>query len=745
MVTGTDSVVLTLPITIYRANGTSVVVNKAQTITKSKTGAVGATGAGAVVAVLSNEAHVLPAATDGTVSSYVGSGTQVRVYEGATELQYDGSGLSNGTWTMSSVATNITRGGLTDSGSYLTVADHSTVATGVDASSIVYTLTGKSSLGVTFTITKAQSFSKSKIGATGSTGSTGSTGGTGPAGPTVVVTSDRPATFTATDGSLDAAQADLIFTATTQGLAGPTFAWTFSGLQTNPTASTTATQTITAAQFGSAKAAIVTCTVNSTYVDKITVVRLEKSTASAGATVNQTDAITNAAILAAQTAANNARGEADFAVTAINNIASDSKFTPTEKVFARTQWNIAVSEKVGINAQAALFLVTTENATYNTKFIDLGTYLNAGSTWSTGIPFWIRDAGLDDTETITGSLFRLAFTNFYDARTALLNKVAAAAVHAGNKITSGNVGTFIADAAISNTQIGGTIMSTTFVSGSAGWAINKAGSAEFSNAIFRGSLVGADITGATGTFSGTISAGSVNFASSVGTTTVYATPGTYTLTVPALMNSMKVTMWGAGGGGAGGGTWNYGAGTGGGKSTLATISLSGLTPGATFSITVGAGGSGGAAVPIGTTSSPGVTGNVGAPGGTSFLTGYGSSAGGSGGTTNNTSNPRNATSPYSGSGHSGTNGQGVGGGAGGIYEGYYFVSYNTDAGDNATGYGNGGGGGASGGNFGDGSTAGGAGSNGRVQVEFYDSAGVVLRPEMATLKTELRNQGLTIT
>lgn len=104
-------------------------------------------------------------------------------------------------------------------------------------------------------------------------------------GPSVLVTPDRVSTFTATDGTLDASQANIVFTASVSGVASPTYVWSFSGFQTAPTNSGTSTQTITAAQFGTAKSAIVTCTVNDTYTDKVTVVRLEKSTAAAGATV----------------------------------------------------------------------------------------------------------------------------------------------------------------------------------------------------------------------------------------------------------------------------------------------------------------------------------------------------------------------------------------------------------------------------------------------------------------------------
>lgn len=246
----------------------------------------GDSGLNAVTAILSNEAHVFPATSTGAVSSYTGSGTQIRVYEGATELIYDGAGTSNGTWKLTSTATNITVGTVTDSGSYATVGNHSGVSSGTDNSSITYTLTGKTASGNSFTIVKTQTFSKSKTGATGADGAAGADGAPGPQGPAVLVTTDRPATFTATDGTLDASQANIIFTASVSGITSPTYTWSFSGLQTNPTASTTSTQTITSAQFGTSKSAIVTCTVSGTYVDKVTIVRLEKSTAAAGATKN---------------------------------------------------------------------------------------------------------------------------------------------------------------------------------------------------------------------------------------------------------------------------------------------------------------------------------------------------------------------------------------------------------------------------------------------------------------------------
>jgi len=135
------------------------------------TGATGPNGSGGISAVISKSSHVFPADTTGAVTSYVNSGTELRVYEGATELAYDGAGTSNGTWTFSSgTPSNITVGSITDSGTYATIGQHSGVSAGTDTSLITYTITGKSSSGVSFTLTQTQTFTKSKVGATGPTG-----------------------------------------------------------------------------------------------------------------------------------------------------------------------------------------------------------------------------------------------------------------------------------------------------------------------------------------------------------------------------------------------------------------------------------------------------------------------------------------------------------------------------------------------------------------------------------------------
>ena len=206
--------------------------------------------------VLSNEAMTVAAASDGTVASLSGVATTATVLLGGVD--------DSANWAL----TAGTPSGMTGA---LSGKTYSVTALSADNAYVDLTAsrTGFASL------TKRFSVAKSRQGAQGVQG------------PSVTITANRALSFTSTDGTLDTSQADIVFTAATTGITSPTYAWTFTGLQTNPTASTTTTQTVTAAQFGTSKSATVTCTVG-TYKETLTIVRLEKSTAAAGATVGAT-------------------------------------------------------------------------------------------------------------------------------------------------------------------------------------------------------------------------------------------------------------------------------------------------------------------------------------------------------------------------------------------------------------------------------------------------------------------------
>jgi hypothetical protein len=119
-------------------------------------------GVDAVSVILPNITHILPATSDGTVGSYVGSGTTITVYDGTRVVVYDGTGTTDGTWKVVATPTNITVGTLVDSGSFLTVGDHSVVSAGTDTAFISYAITGKTFDGRAIDIKAQQSFTKSK-------------------------------------------------------------------------------------------------------------------------------------------------------------------------------------------------------------------------------------------------------------------------------------------------------------------------------------------------------------------------------------------------------------------------------------------------------------------------------------------------------------------------------------------------------------------------------------------------------
>jgi hypothetical protein len=65
------------------------------TIVKLFNGADGEDGVDGLTALLTNEAHTLPRTTAGAIT-YTGSGTDILLFEGTTQLEYDGIGTANG-------------------------------------------------------------------------------------------------------------------------------------------------------------------------------------------------------------------------------------------------------------------------------------------------------------------------------------------------------------------------------------------------------------------------------------------------------------------------------------------------------------------------------------------------------------------------------------------------------------------------------------------------------------------------
>jgi hypothetical protein len=121
-------------------------------------------GTDAITAILSNEAHTVPASNNGDVISFVGSGTKIQVFLGSTELQYVASNPTSGQFTLTATGSNITPGAVTADGLKASVADHS--AMDADVATITYSINVEG----TVTVTKVQSITKSKQGEPGSLG-----------------------------------------------------------------------------------------------------------------------------------------------------------------------------------------------------------------------------------------------------------------------------------------------------------------------------------------------------------------------------------------------------------------------------------------------------------------------------------------------------------------------------------------------------------------------------------------------
>ena len=117
---------------------------------------------------LSNDYFVFTTDENGTISSYSGTGTQVAVYEGDAKLTYDGIGNTNGSWSVSSVGTGITASTsfsqINGTDAQCGVASNMTQ----DSAYITFTVTGKTTTGNSFTLTRKQNIEKRKQGVTGS-------------------------------------------------------------------------------------------------------------------------------------------------------------------------------------------------------------------------------------------------------------------------------------------------------------------------------------------------------------------------------------------------------------------------------------------------------------------------------------------------------------------------------------------------------------------------------------------------
>jgi len=125
-------------------------------------------GGSTITSTCTNANTVIPTDSSGSAGVYTNTSTDIYVYEGANVLTYDSVGTTNGTWTVTAFATNITAGTITDLG----VFARTTIASNIlaDTAFINYNISGISLGGQAFTAVTTQTFAKSKAGVQGTPG-----------------------------------------------------------------------------------------------------------------------------------------------------------------------------------------------------------------------------------------------------------------------------------------------------------------------------------------------------------------------------------------------------------------------------------------------------------------------------------------------------------------------------------------------------------------------------------------------
>lgn len=243
--------------------------------------------------------------------------------------------------------------------------------------------------------------------------------------------------------------------------------------------------------------------------------------------------------------------------TAINQLKSstDSSFASVNQqmttLATKTEVNASYTLSVNANGTVAGFKLIAGGTNNNSAiYFAANKFVIAGNdTASTGgsAPFTIVNG---TTYLKTAMIQNASIGTAYIADLAVTNaKIANLAVNAA-KIADATITTAkIGDAQITTAKIANTIQSTNFVSGSAGWQINKAGTAQFNNVTVRGAVYASS-----GSFKGTVEASSfigdvVNMGTGnawSGSTAVNNWTGTQTITYKdagSLTNNKTVSLF----------------------------------------------------------------------------------------------------------------------------------------------------------------------------------------------------------
>lgn len=157
---------LTTASATLRASVTFLGVTYTSDWTLAKT-ADGAVGTSPITIRLAKPSWSLPAQADGVVTSYFNSNNTLSVFEGDSQLNYDGVGTSAGNFTVTGTGTNIVGGSISKSGLNAFIGNAGSASPGNDVLYVTYDVSGRTGANVSFTGQIVYSFGKSKAGLEG--------------------------------------------------------------------------------------------------------------------------------------------------------------------------------------------------------------------------------------------------------------------------------------------------------------------------------------------------------------------------------------------------------------------------------------------------------------------------------------------------------------------------------------------------------------------------------------------------
>ncbi len=108
----------------------------------------------------------------------------------------------------------------------------------------------------------------------------------------------------------------------------------------------------------------------------------------------------------------------------VSDIAADEKLTPIEKIGELARWDAFLAEKTKLDTEADAYSVS--RVSFDSAFVALSTYLNAGTAWTSGTPAWFAGEMYTETTDIVPATYDVTWQTFLDAKSLLETAIRAA-------------------------------------------------------------------------------------------------------------------------------------------------------------------------------------------------------------------------------------------------------------------------------------------------------------------------------